>query len=347
MATCKIGNSPIQSAYWGNTEIEKIYYGSNSIYEKAPAGETCTVAGLGSSSPSSVTFTKSTGFTVAGLGIEQITYNGDTFIKIPTMYRKVESVSSDQITSFTISNAKIDNSYEPYTCFVDENGNELPYILIGKYLNTSSSSCVSTTEGDGQKMTPSDLRTYAQSRGIGYLAYDWQIRKLWQDLIISIKGTININTGSGITYDEIGLYWSANRLFVDGIIRKNQNLSDDGAYISYKPSEYESLSGPTASIPSSYIKALYVANDFGGDWCVKKLGYNPAHPFANFCTERVSNSNYNTYYCDGGYWASGNLCLRSMAGYQYANYGAFDEDIMNDWQSTSTVTTRLCYRPIQ
>ena len=85
------------------------YMNSNVVISVSGGSQTpitAMVSGLGSSSPSSVNFTVDNDFTVAGLGIEEVTMGGDTFIKIPTMYRKVNTVSNNQITSFTIANTQ-------------------------------------------------------------------------------------------------------------------------------------------------------------------------------------------------------------------------------------------------
>ena len=147
-----IGTLPLSSAYC-NGDITKIILNGATLYEKN-IFHSCTVSNLGSSSPSSVTFVKNGEFTKAGLGIEDVTMGGDTFVKIPKMYRKVNTVTDNQITSFTIANTKVDNDYQLYSCFLDENGNELPYILVGKYWNTDTNGCVSTTKAAAANVTP-------------------------------------------------------------------------------------------------------------------------------------------------------------------------------------------------
>ena len=295
----------------------------------------CVVSGLGSQTPSNVTFTKDSDFTKAGLGIEEVTYGGDTFIKIPTMYRKVNSTENAQITSFTISTAAEDSDFHPYSVFVDESGNTLDYVLFGKYWNSNSSSMVSTQETNPVTMTVGSARTNARARGTGYLLYDWQFQKLWQDLIICLKGTIDTNSGTAWTYDELGIFWGTNGCWVDGV------SGNSGAWIfSDKPSAY--IDQPTASL-SGYKTASY-AEPTSNSQEIAKLGYDSNNEFFNYPSHVLSNSNYNSYYCDGFYYQSASRPVVSNVGYATANNGAFDCSARIDWSYTCSV--RLCYRPL-
>lgn len=323
------GGTPITYPYTPNA--------NGTLYSVWEIGYRCTVNNLGASSPSTITFSKDVGFTVQGLGIEEVTKNGDTFIKIPTMYRKVNSASSNQITSFTIANAKIDNDYQPYSCFVAEDGSLLDYVLIGKYWNTSSNGCVSTTASTASSMTLATGRNYAQARGIGYQLFDWQMQKLWQDLIICLKMTVNTNSGTAWTYDELGIYWTAQYGWIDGV------MGSSGTWkLCNKPSKYVSLSTTSDTIPSDYVSAGYSQPTTTNE--ISKLGYDTNNPFFNYPSAVVSNSSYNTYYCDGYYYSSGNRPVRSVVGDASANYGAFYCLANLGW--TGTFGVRLCYRPI-
>ena len=308
------------------------------LYAVFEEGVRCTVSNLGASSPSTVSFTKDAGFTVAGLGIEEVTFNTDTFIKIPTMYRKVNTVVDNQITSFTIANAKIDNDYKPYSCFVGEDGSLLPYILIGKYWNTEANGCVSTTEAQSTTVGQAIGRSNAQNRGTGYQIYDWQMHKLWQDLIICLKGTVNTNTGAAWTYDELGIYWTISPCWIDGV------MGSGGTWkLCTKPSKYASLSATSDPIPSDYVSAGY-AQPTTSEREVQKLGYDSSNPFFSFPRTITSNDSYNTYYCDGYHYGSGNRPVRTNVGYTLSYYGAFYYDANCNWFNGYGV--RLCYRPI-
>ena len=192
-----------------------------------------TVSNLGAQDPTTVVFTKDADFTVSGLGIEEVVVDGDTFIKIPTMYRKINTIDTsdvhyDQITSFTMSNVKLDDTYEPYPVFIAEDGTTvLPYVLIGKYWNTSESSMVSTTEtGNTAVATIANARTYARNRGAGYQQYDWMFQKLWQDLVIILTGNVIINGEDGTNYDALGIYWceTVRTFWIDGIANVDYDI---------------------------------------------------------------------------------------------------------------------------
>ena len=299
----------------------------------------CTVSGLGSSSPSDVVFTKDSGFTVAGLGIEDVTLNGNVFVKIPKLYRKVNSVSDGQITSFTIATAKVDNDYYPYPCFVDENGNELDYVLIGKYFNKNSSGMNSVASGSSVTQTLATARPYAQALGTGYQLYDWMMMRLWQDLIICIMETVDTNNGSGLQTDALGISWEDAGFWVDGIIKGTTNKW----WICDKPTSYVSLSSTSDGIPTNYVETDYSAPTSSGV-NITKLGYDSSKPFANFVAA-ASGSSYTQYYCDKYYYGSGSRPFDSSVGNSLANGGAFYSDVYSDWSYSFRV--RLCYRPIQ
>lgn len=298
----------------------------------------CTVSNLGSSSPSSVLFNKDAGFTPANLGIEEVTKGTDVFIKIPTMYRKVEATSNGQITAFTIANSKRDSSYEPYSCFVDENGAVLEYILIGKYWNTQANGCVSTGTTTLAPLTLATARGYATAKGSGYQLFDWQMQKLWQDLIICFKATVNTNTGSGWTYDEMGIYWTTTYGNIDGVIS-----IDLAWYVVNKPSKYYLLQTTSPSL-SDYIAIGYNCPSSGGSE-IKKLGYDSNNPFFSFPNDELENFDFNTYYCDFLTNGAGNRLVATRAGGNDRGSGAFS-CLANVSDGSAGNNNRLCYRPV-
>lgn len=277
----------------------------------------------GTSTPSSVSF--STNANLRDWTPESVTQAGVNFIKIPTMYRKVVTVTDNQITSFIISSWKEDDNFVPYSCFIDESGNILPYVLIAKsWMSTSS------TIGDG--------RTQARNKGTGYQLYDWQFQKLWQDLICAKMQKIDINSGSGITTDVLGLSWGSTYGWIDGVCY--QGATKQWA-ICYKPSKY--INEATAST-TDYQLVGYASGGTSGQE-IKKLGYDANHPFFNYPVDTVSNSSYNTYYCDSYYFGtSPTHPVISDVGRTLAYCGAFYCAASFDWSDTNGV--RLCYRPL-
>lgn len=279
--------------------------------------------GYGNSSPSSISF--STNSNLANWTPETVSQGGTNFIKIPTFYRKVVSASGNQITSFVISSWKEDSNFHPYSVFIDENGNLLPYVLIAKdWMSTSS--------------TLANGRAQARAKGAGYQLYDWQFQKLWKDLICAKMQTININSGSGITTDVLGLNWGSTAIWIDGV--SYQGSTRKWA-ICYHPSKYSDQA--TAST-TDYHEVGYASGGTSGQE-ISKLGYSPVDEFFNYPTSTTSNSSYNTYYCDSFYFGtSPTHPVRSSVGAAYARNGAFRCYADSAWSDAGGV--RLCYRPV-
>lgn len=305
--------------------------GDVTLYAILAQGYQAIVKNLGSSSPSSVSFEVDTGFPTS---FEQVTFNGDVFIKIPTMYKKVLSVSSNQITSFSIATAQLDSSYKPYPCFLDESGNLLPYVLIGKYFNNASTTVQSVQNTSKTSLKIGEARTMAMSRGTGYQLYDWMFQRLWQDLIIVAMKTVNINSGSGIDSDALGINWQKSGGWIDGITQTSGAIA-----VSYKPTKY--VDSATTST-DGYVSVSYNLTTSNGE--ISKLGYDVNNPFVNYPSATVTNDNYNTYYCDQFYYNSGNWPFFSYVGNAYAFAGAFYCYVNGGWSYASGV--RLCYRPL-
>lgn len=293
----------------------------------------CTVANLGSGSPSDVIFTVDSNFS---FNFEEVTLNGNVFIKIPTMYRKIIATSNNQITNFAIANGKIDNSYVPYSCFVDPNGNVLDYILIGKYMS-SDANTMNSVNATYVAKTLATARSQAQALGTGYQLYDWQIHKLFQDLTICYLQSVNTNSGSG--FDAmLGIAHQENAFWLDGIIKGSTNYW----YVCYDPTKYVSLSSTSGGIPTDYVATSYIAPTTSGE--TSKLGYDANNPFVNMPNGVVDNSNNNTYYCDQYYYATDSRHIACNVGYASANNGVFHCSMDLGWYYSRGV--RLCYRPL-
>ncbi len=305
-----------------------------------------TVSNLGSSNPENVSFE----LPVSNIKRpwSEITFNGDTFIKIQKMYRKVNSTSSNQITSFSISNTKIDNTYQIYPCFVDESGNELDYILIGKYMSNSTTECNSiSSNGVVQKLE--NARNLARQRGTGYQLMDWRIHKLWQDLVICVYGKLNINDGTGVLIDKLGVYWGktndswlSSAQFIDGCA-----ITSYGNYrYSNYPSKY--VNNPYAST-DGYVEIedykLSYSNEYSNNENIHALGYSTNHPFFNYPKLTNKDNAYTTYYCEAfGLPSTSPAPIASYVGAAAAGAGAFSFYCKAMFGVSFGV--RLCYRPI-
>ena len=290
-----------------------------------------TVAGLGNEAPSTVTFTTS-GATFDWNFAEETDANNNIFIKIPTMYRKVNTVIDGQITSFSISDQQADNGYEPYPCFVDGN-NVLPYVWIGKY-QCSSTSVANSVNGTRATQTLAVGRTNAQALGTGYQLYDWQLQKLFVDLAMMKAQSVNFNSGTTIT-NYLGIEHLDKACWVDGIYH-----NDTTWYACNDPSKY--VSSPSSS-QDGYSSLSYAAPTGSGTE-IKALGYDSNNPFVNYPSLDVSNSSMNTYYCDAYYYSSGSHPVSSNVGNANASYGLWYCHANVDWSFTRGV--RLCKKPL-
>ena len=290
------------------------------------------VSGLGSLSPSSVTFNVDASF---DFNFEEVTKDGNVFIKIPTMYRKVNSSNNGQITGYTLSNAKLDDTYEPYPCFVKEDGTSvMDYILIGKYMS-SSTTVMNSVNARFASQTIGNARTNVNQMDAGYQLYDWQIHKLFQDLVCCFKKTINTNDGTG--FDEIlGIAHQKNGFWIDGVAAPS---SGNNWLFSEKPSKY--IDQPSSS-SDGYYQVNYARPTSDGE--VSALGYDTTHPFANYPKSVTSNSRYNTYYCDAYYYSSGSRPVYCVVGDADAYRGVFRCYTGYDWSYADGV--RLCFRPL-
>ena len=295
-------------------------------------GAVLTVTGLGASDPTTVTFTTEGTF---DWNFTEETINGNVFIKIPTMYRKVNTVTDGQITSFSISNAKVESNYQPYPCFLDTDGTTiLPYVLIGKYC-MSSSSVANSVNATPVTQTLTNGRTNAQALGTGYQLYDWQLQKLFVDLALMKSQKVNFNDGSGVP-DYMGISHLAYYMFVDGVYRNYSNW-----YICYNPLNYTNYS---SSIPTGYEVLSYTTVAGRNSLNVKKLGYDNSHPFANFVSGTYGDTSYSTYYCNLSATGNSDNPLGTRVGNTAATNGLWSNFNDNFWNGA--VSLRLCYRPI-
>ena len=293
-----------------------------------------TVSGLGAEDPSTVTFTEE-GATF-DWSFPEVTVNGNIFIKIPTMYRKVNTVVDNQITSFSLSKQKVDNDYQPYPCFLDSDGTTvLDYVLIGKYCS-SSTSVMNSVNATAATQTLENGRTNARALSTGYQLYDWQIQKLFVDLALLKSKNVNFQDGSATISEYLGIAHLDQAVWIDGIYHNSSIW-----YSALNPANY--VSNPSTHPPVGYSALSYGAPTDSG-YEVKALGYDSNNPFVNYPSAVVSNSNYNTYYCDGYYYDSGSCPVYSRVGYASAGRGLWNWFGSDSWSSAYGV--RLCYRPI-
>ena len=297
-----------------------------------------SVSNLGAQDPNTVVF--NTPADSVPKPWSEVEFNGDVFIKFPKMYKKIVTVTDNQITAFEISNAKLDDDYKLYPCFIDESGNELDYILVGKYVSKSNNTCNSVASGSEVKINSGNARTFARARGTGYQLMDWRIHRLWQDLLICTMKTINTNSGSDITTDALGLEWVWDFSFIDGFVI---GMDDKWVY-SNSPSKY--IDNPDASSDGYSIISGYVAARTPGNYyTVKKLGYDASQPFFNYPSDMFYKyESYDSYYCDMLQTPNTASPIKFSIRRPQAYDGAFQLLSNSGW--TTKFVQRLCYRPI-
>lgn len=305
-----------------------------------------SVSNLGAQDPNAVVF-NTPADSVPKLWSE-VEFNGDVFIKFPKMYRKIVTVTDNQITAFEIANKKIDNDYKLYPCFIDESGNELDYILVGKYMSKSSDTCNSVADGNPVGQTIPNGRTKARARGTGYQLMDWRIQRLWQDLVICAYKKININNGSGLITDVLGLEWAQDSQWVDGFCIAGKTADKIKTWIySNSPSKY--IDNPTANSDSYAAISGYTMPYIHESQIIQKLGYDSAEEFFNYPSAVAGDSvsNKNTYYCNSYIPGVSTTPINTnVGGVSEGNgiYGAFNCRAYDSYDYNCGV--RLCYRPI-
>lgn len=295
---------------------------------------------------------------------ETVVQDGNTMIKIPVMYKHFDAITSNQVTAFSISNAKIDDEWQPYPCFVkqDGTGDIMDYILISKGKATGSSSKATCVSGSAPlvDVTRAQMRTAARANGTGWQQFDWMVLQLLRDLFCVVFATTNsqlIFTGRTSASDAatVGGTWNIstpcgwntttmqNRFF--GIEDVFGNVFDwcDGVTFSssaiYSTTDYNYFTDDTSNMVNSGSRAT-------SSGYISALTYNAAQPFLNYPS--ASSGSKTQYYCDyewynssgvvlyvGGYWSSG----------VYA--GLWFSDGFNDASySGSGIGGRLVYRPL-
>jgi len=304
---------------------------SNAVSYTAVSFPKATVTGLGNSDPSTVTFARDSGFPTS---FDTWTDNyGNVFIKIPTMYRRVLATSKGQITSFAISTGKMDG-YEVYPVFKYDRI-ILPYVYIGVYCYNSTSTASSTGSGSATVYF-GNARTMARNVGTGYQQYDVHFQKLFQDLALVISQNVNFNDGTGVE-SYLGIHNLDGRIWVDGIARP----ASLAWLVCYDPSKY--VNEPTAST-DGYYQLSYVASYSSAVTNVRMLGYDINHEFINYPTAAITNTLYDSYYCDK--YSGDNYSVSVVS----TNVGGTDS-IYGLWHTTygsrnESLRARLCYRPI-
>jgi len=114
---------------------------------------------------------------------------GNIFIKIPKFYTKITK-NSNGTYKHQISGVR----YDGYnTLFIDGKGNEIDYILVGKYEGSGSSSKVYSKSGQTVlvNITQANFRAGCKANGEGYQQYDFLIDLIIKELFMIEFATTN------------------------------------------------------------------------------------------------------------------------------------------------------------
>ena len=294
---------------------------------------------------------------------------GNVFIRIPKFYSRITK-NANGTYKHQLSGYRYDGFT---TLFVDGKGNEIDYVLVGKYEASGTSAKAESKSGKTclVNVTLPQMRTACKANGEGYQQYDFLIDAIIKELFLIEMATTNsqsimygyangnsaavqtgrtdgVKTASGsdtsntdgkhaCKYRGIENPWGNVWKWCDGI-----NFQEDGntekVYICLDPTKYES---------DKYISPyMYVADtvyDNGG--YLSKIEYFDKFPLLGY-TVAEDGAN-NSYYCDysyncgnsvlsvGGYWGSGlNAGLWDWGG---------DDDSSGSY---SYFGGRLCYKPL-
>ena len=114
---------------------------------------------------------------------------GNVFIRIPKFYTKVTK-NGNGTYKYQISGCRYDGFS---TLFIDGKGNELDYVLVGKYEASGSSAKASSKSGQTVLVNINivDMRTACKANGEGYQQYDFLIDAIIKQLFMIEFATTN------------------------------------------------------------------------------------------------------------------------------------------------------------
>lgn len=291
---------------------------------------------------------------------------GNVFIKIPKFYAKITK-NADGTYKHQISGVR----YEGFTTlFIDGAGNELDYILVGKYEGSGTSARIYSKSGATVlvNLTLDAYRTGCKANGAGYQQYDFLIDLIIKELwLVEMKttnsqsvmyGYANGNTAAVATgrtdavktpsgseesntdgkhackYRGIENLWGNVFKWCDGI-----SFNAEKVYICTDPASY---SAGKTDAPYIYHGDRPAASS----WITKvePLGRNPLIQYAT----AASGGGSSMYFADYTYYSSSGTVLY-VGGYwnnaTYAGLWYWDGSISASDASTD-LGGRLCYKPL-
>ena len=343
--------------------------------EKTASAQIWGVSGLGNSDPTLTRTFDNVGKTYsinsdAGtittdfdteFNFETVVQDGNTMIKIPTFYKRFDTITNGQITAFSISKTKVNDDFVPYPCFVKQDGSGavMDYILISKGKATGTSSKATCVSGSAPlvNVTRAQMRTAARANGAGWQQFDWMVLQLLRDLFCVVFATTNsqsiFSLSDGAT---VGGTWNIstpcgwntttmqNRFFGIEDVFGNVNDWCDGVTFSeetiYSTTDYNKFTDTTSNMVNSGSRAAW-------EGYISALTYNTAQPFLNY-PSATSDEFDDQYYCDYEYYSTEGVALNVGGNGPYdSNSGLWysDGDI-GDSDMYPNIGGRLVYRPV-
>lgn len=371
----------VEKVIYNSTELDKIIYNGTVVFEKT-ISQIWGVSGLGNAdSILTRTFDNVGNYFMENMNTGEITtsfdtefnfetvvQDGNTMIKIPTFYKRFDTISNNQITAFSISKSKVNDDFVPYPCFVkqDGSGTVMDYILVSKGKATGTSSKATCVSGASPlvNITRAQMRAAARANGAGWQQFDWMVLQLLRDLFCVVFATTNsqlIFTGrtNASNATTVGGTWNIstpcgynkttmqNRFFGIEDVFGNVNDWCDGITFSgstiYSTTDYNNFTDTTSNMINSGTRAK-------SDGYIAALTYNTAQPFLNYpnAISVASPDGKTKYYCDYGYYKSSGVVLY-VGGRWNAHEDAglwFSSGYVAASVSSSNTGGRLVYRPI-
>ena len=365
----------VDNVIYNSTKLNKITYNGTVVFEKTTA-QIWGVSGLGNSNPTltrtydnvgkyfmenmntgEITTTFDTEF-----NFETVVQNGNTMIKIPTFYKRFDTITNGQITAFSISKSKVNDDFKPYPCFVKQDGTVMDYILVSKGKATGTSSKATCVSGESPLtgLTRAQMRAAARANGTGWQQFDWMVLQLLRDLFCVVFATTNAQSiFKGRTNESnaatVGGTWNIstpcgwnkttmqNRFF--GIEDVFGNVSDwcDGITFSgstiYSTTDYNHFTDGTSNMVNSGSRPT-------SSGYISALNYITNQPFLNYPS--AASGGETQYYCDYEGYSSSGVVLSVGGSWGYgAVAGLWCSDGRNDAShSYSDIGGRLVYRPL-
>lgn len=297
---------------------------------------------------------------------EVVDDSGNVFIRIPKFYSRITKNANG-----TYKHQLSGYRYEGFTTlFVDGKGNEIDYVLVGKYEASGTSAKAESKSGKTclVNVTLPQMRTACKANGDGYQQYDFLIDAIIKELFLIEMATTN---SQSIMYG----YLNGNSAAVqtgrtDGV--KTASGSEESNTDGQHACKYRGIENPYGNVwkwcdgitfantkiyicldPNHYVSEdtaapyFYVGERLTSNGYLKEVSQFDKFPVLGFASSVTGGSDA-TYYCDYNYAYSGGTVLSVGGSWNYGGNGGlwcwsgyFDASV-----APSDLGGRLCYKPL-